>query len=329
MSSRPTTALIVRSFNEEAHIGRLLTGVTHQTRQPDEIIVVDSGSTDATTTIASAFGATIVHIEPHEFSFGRALNYGIRAASAEIVMFASAHVYPTHTTWIERLVEPFADDEVGLSYGRQVAPKGAAFSEGRVLEHWFPATSISRQRDPFCNNANAAVRRSLWEQNEYDEQLTGLEDLAWATWLLSEGGVLSYRANAPVIHVHEQTFPEIVNRYRREAIAHKAIDQAQEMSATDAVRLATVNLVGDLRAAFRQGVIHRVAPDIVRFRVGQFYGAYRGFQHEGSVSALLRRRFYYPESGGIPSSADRAGDEDTRINYDEENAAIVPVAPRS
>jgi glycosyltransferase involved in cell wall biosynthesis len=328
MRSRPTTALIIRSFNEEAHIGRLLTGVSHQTHQPDEIIVVDSGSTDATTTIAAAFGASIVHIAPHDFSFGRALNYGIRSATADIVILASAHVYPTHTTWIERLVEPFSDEAVGLTYGRQVAPEEASFSEGRLLERWFPAESIPRQDDPFCNNANAAIRRSLWTQNEYDEHLTGLEDLAWATWLLSQGGVLSYRADAPVVHVHQQTFRQIVNRYRREAIAHKAIDESQDMSATDAIRLASVNLFGDVRSALRRGVLLRVGPSILKFRIGQFYGAYRGFQQEGSVSARLRRRFYYPENGGAPRDIDRVGEESTRINYDEENAATVTGASR-
>lgn len=313
----PTTALIIRSFNEESHIGRLLTGVSQQTTPPDEVIVVDSGSTDATVAIASAFGAKVVHIEPKDFSFGRALNLGIDAATAEIVVFASAHVYPVHTTWLERLVEPFEDDQIGLSYGRQVTPPDGSFSEGRLLARWFPARSEHRQRHPFCNNANAAVRRSLWEEQHYDEQLTGLEDLAWATWLLGSGGLLAYRADAPVVHVHEQTFAQVVNRYRREAIAHRAIDDTQEMSASDAVRLATVNLVGDVRAAFSDRVLHRKAADIVSFRVGQFYGAYRGFQHEGSVSAVLRRRFYYPENEATPLS-DRDGDETTLINYDDE-----------
>jgi glycosyltransferase involved in cell wall biosynthesis len=41
-------SIIVRAFNEEKHIGRLLTGLNQQTRQDFELIVVDSGSTDRT-----------------------------------------------------------------------------------------------------------------------------------------------------------------------------------------------------------------------------------------------------------------------------------------
>ena len=50
-------SLIVRAFNEEQHIGRLLEGVRRQTVQDVEIILVDSGSTDATAAIAAQYGA--------------------------------------------------------------------------------------------------------------------------------------------------------------------------------------------------------------------------------------------------------------------------------
>ena len=79
-----TVALVIRCFNEEAHIGRLLTGVVRQTHVPEEIIVVDSGSTDATLAIASAFPVEIVTIAPEDFSFGRELNVGLASASTDV-----------------------------------------------------------------------------------------------------------------------------------------------------------------------------------------------------------------------------------------------------
>src|SRR3954454_6292277 len=115
----PKVSLVVRCFNEEAHIGRLLTGAIRQTQPPDEIIVVDSGSTDATLAIASAFDVKVVHIAPGTFSFGGALNRGMETAEGDVAVFASAHVYPVYDTWIERLVEPFEDETIALAYGRQ------------------------------------------------------------------------------------------------------------------------------------------------------------------------------------------------------------------
>lgn len=312
-----TVALVVRCFNEEAQIGRLLTGVERQTRRPDEIIVVDSGSTDATLSIASAFdGVKVLAISPEQFSFGHALNRGIAEATSDICVFASAHVYPVYDTWIEHLVAPFEDDVVACTYGRQLTQPDGRFSERRLLEQWFPAVSIRRQRDPFCNNANAAVRRALWEEQPYDEYLTGLEDLDWARRAIDRGYVLSYVAQAPIIHVHEESFGEIQNRYRREAIAHKAIYNEQHVSWKGALKMLSFNVVGDLREAQRAGVLTDQAADIVRFRSAQFLGTYQGFKQSGPVTDVLKRRFYYPSSPAALTSqnADEIG---RKIDYDE------------
>lgn len=40
--------VIIRSYNEEQHIGRLLSGIMEQTVQDVEIVVVESGSTNTT-----------------------------------------------------------------------------------------------------------------------------------------------------------------------------------------------------------------------------------------------------------------------------------------
>ena len=72
----PRCSIIIRAYNEEDHIGRLLTGIMEQTVKEVEIIVVDSGSSDATVAIASRFPTQILSIAPHEFTFGRSLNLG-------------------------------------------------------------------------------------------------------------------------------------------------------------------------------------------------------------------------------------------------------------
>jgi rhamnosyltransferase len=291
-----SVSLIVRCFNEEAHIGRLLTGAFNQTRPPDEVIVVDSGSTDETLSIASTFDVQIVSIAPELFSFGHALNVGISASTAQIAIFASAHVYPVYDSWIEQLIEPFDDGRVALAYGRQQTPPGGRFSEQRLLSQWFPSQSVRRQRHPFCNNANAAIRRIVWEQCPYDEQLTGLEDLDWAKSAMESGHSIAYVAEAPVVHVHDESFRQVFNRYRREAIAHKDIYNDQDMGMAAAVRLATINILGDYREALKTGRFRENIFDIPSFRTAQFLGSYRGFAQSGPVTDVLKRRFYYPSS---------------------------------
>jgi rhamnosyltransferase len=105
-------SLVVRAFNEERHIGRLLEGVHRQTIPNGEVILVDSGSANATPAIAAPHGVTVLHIPPEEFTFGRSLNLGMEAATCDLVAVASAHVYPVYMDWLERLLGPFADPQV-------------------------------------------------------------------------------------------------------------------------------------------------------------------------------------------------------------------------
>ena len=102
LPARPRYSVIIRAYNEAEHFGCLLSGITRQTLwqaktstgEPNvEIILVDSGSTDATTAIAAAYPVTICHIKPGEFTFGRSLNLGITQARGELIVITSAHIY--------------------------------------------------------------------------------------------------------------------------------------------------------------------------------------------------------------------------------------------
>ena len=291
----PSVSVVIRCLNEEQHIGRLLSGLVRQSRQPDEIIVVDSGSTDATVSVAERYGPTLVHIKPEQFSFGRALNLGCEAASGDLLVFVSAHVYPLYDSYLALLTEPFEDPETALTYGRQVGDHRTKYSESRVMLQWFPEKSIKNQIYPFCNNANAAIRRSVWQDMRYDESLTGLEDLDWARRAQGNGHQIAYVAEAPVAHVHEERWKAVHNRYRREAIAYKKImGDESAVSGPESVRLALRNAATDYAQAARDGVLLSNLAGIPSFRAAQFLGAWQGFRQGDDVSEGLKRRFYYP-----------------------------------
>tara|TARA_Y100000588_G_scaffold395323_2_gene523402 strand:- start:7238 stop:8212 length:975 start_codon:yes stop_codon:yes gene_type:complete len=289
-----SVSLVIRCYNEEEHIGRLLSGIMQQSLVDVEIVIVDSGSTDGTLAIVSDYPVKLVSIAPEDFSFGRSLNLGCRAASGDIIAIASAHVYPTYNDWLERLVSPFSDPDIALTYGRQIGNETSKFSEKQVLAQWFSEQSNLNQDNPFCNNANAAIRRSLWDQVEYDESLTGLEDTAWANHAMNLGYKIAYVAEAEIVHVHNESMKQIYNRYRREAIALKHILPNERFGVWDFVRLFAVNSVSDYRHALRDRVLLDNLLSIFGFRLMQFWGAYRGFVQRGPVTSQLKRAFYYP-----------------------------------
>jgi glycosyltransferase involved in cell wall biosynthesis len=310
-------SIVIRSFNEEEHIGSLLAGIGHQTLQPAQIVLVDSGSTDRTVEIAQRFGAEVLRIEPESFSFGRSLNFGCAAATGEVIVIASAHVRPVFDTWLEMLTAPLADEQVALAYGRQQGDHRTRFSEAQILSRWFPDRSDPRQDHPFCNNANAAIRRESWLSQPYDEQLTGLEDLEWARLVIEKGQRIAYVAEAPVIHVHEESWLQVANRYRREAIAHRRIFHDHRIGMVNAFRLGFANIVSDYYHAIREGVLLTNLGSIPAFRAAQFWGTYHGFAQQGSVSAAVRRRFYYPRGFNASQQQPPPPETGSPIVYEE------------
>lgn len=292
--SEPLLSIVIRCYNEEAHLGRLLSGILEQTIKNIEIIIVDSGSTDRTLLVAANFPVTICKIDPDEFSFGHALNVGCSVATADFLVFASAHVYPTHRRWLEYLLAPFSDQNVALAYGKQRGNAHTNYSEHRIFCKWFPETSLPVQKSPFCNNANAMIRKSLWEKNPYNEEITGLEDLEWAQRIIHSGYYLAYIAEADVIHVHNETPHEVFHRYYREAITLQSLFPDQKFHLRNFLWLWLLNTFSDYAYAIRERNILRNLNKIPLFRFMQFWGTYRGYDRHDPVGASLRKKFYYP-----------------------------------
>lgn len=293
---KPRCSIVIRAFNEEKHIGKLLQGIASQTEKSVQIILVDSGSTDDTVAIARSHGADLVHIKPGQFTFGRSLNMGIEAAKADIVVIASAHVYPVYPDWLEKMLEPFEDEKVALVYGKQSGCETSKYSELQVFHHWYPDVSDPDQQTPFCNNANSAIRRDLWQQMHYDEALTGLEDLAWAKWVKGLGYKIAYSAEAEIVHVHQETWRGVYNRYRREGMAFKFINPEATFSFGEFVKASVENITNDWREAARAKVLVKEFIPIIKFRLCQFWGTYRGYRQSGPITSQLKRSFYYPRT---------------------------------
>jgi len=314
---KPVCSVVVRAYNEEKHISKLFAGIRQQTLTDVQVILVDSGSTDRTVEIAQKFDVEVVSIDPKEFTFGRSLNKGISHAKADILVFASAHVYPVYPDWLEYMVSPFSDSRVAVCYGKQRGTKDSKFSEQQVFYHWFPENSQLQEENPFCNNANAAIRRSLWLEHPYDETIPALEDLAWAKWAMQRGFKVHYSAEAEIVHIHHESWKGVYNRYRREGMAFKQIYPEAHFSIGDLYRLLRANILADLKAARAQQVVSRQLLPILRFRMMQFWGTYQGYRQSRHVlNWQMKRTFYYPntELNGINQPNHRI----TPIQYQDE-----------
>lgn len=287
-------SVVVRAKNEARHLPKLIAGIEAQDTSIHECVLVDSGSTDSTREIAAAAGWKVVNIAPDDFTFGRSLNYGCDAASGDILVILSAHVYPVRVDHVRKMAEAVESSSDCVVYGRQVGNSTTQFSEHVIMSHWFPADRISDQGHAFTNNANAALSKDLWSRFRYDEALTGLEDIELTARVLASGGKVSYVHEAPVVHVHEETFFSIRTRYLREARAYKQIFPGEGMTLFRAMSLFFKNIGRDGGFAIREKVLAREAWSILRFRLAQFSGAWSGFRVPGERESDLQVRMYHP-----------------------------------
>jgi glycosyltransferase involved in cell wall biosynthesis len=82
-----TVSAIIPCFNRAEKIGWTLRNLLGQTRCPDEIIVVDDGSTDASADVVHSFGDRVQLIQQENQGPGAARNRGLEAASGDYVWF--------------------------------------------------------------------------------------------------------------------------------------------------------------------------------------------------------------------------------------------------
>ena len=272
----PAASMVIRARNEGAALGRLLDGIRLQDFDDVEVLLVDSGSTDDTRDIAAAAGCRVIDLVPERFTYGRALNVGCEAARSRVCVVISAHCVPVNDRWLSRLLEPLRDAAVAGSYGKQLPLAGTLPYEQRNLLTGFPFGSRRQTSHAFFHNANAALRREVWERTPFDETLPGLEDRDWARRVLAAGWQLVYEPLAMVYHQHTESLGQIYARSFREGVALRRLDPGYAQSPARFVVNYLRGVQRDVRFVRRYGKSWRALGALVPQRLMEIYGTYRG-----------------------------------------------------
>lgn len=289
-------SIIIRTYNEARHLPELLDAIAGQREDGlrCEVLVVDSGSLDATVEIAERRGCRVLRIPKDAFSFGRSLNLGCSSALGKYLVFISGHCVPANDLWLRTLLQPLMDGSVVLAYGRQVGGRESRFSECRIFERYYPGKSSIPQEGFFNNNANAALSKAVWELSAFDEELTGLEDLCLGRKIVSMGMKIGYVAEAQVVHMHDESWGKIRNRFEREALALQHIMPEIHLTLFDFLRYVCAAVVHDGAEALRRGCLLRRFREVVMYRLMQYWGAYRGNHMHRRLSSERKERYFYP-----------------------------------
>lgn len=158
-------SVVIPAFDDAAMLERCLSALATQTRLPDEVIVVDNGSTDGTADVARRHGATVL-AEPLRGIFP-ASAAGFDSATGDLILRLDADSVPP-ADWVDRVVAAFVEDPSldllsgpGTFYGGSRTVHWVAenlYIGGYV---WFVGLLLGH---PPLFGSNLAFRASAWER---------------------------------------------------------------------------------------------------------------------------------------------------------------------
>ena len=219
----PEVSILLLTKNDRRNIERLLPALFRQRGIENcEIIAVDSGSTDGSLEILRRFPLRLEQISSQDFHHARTRNYVASLARGNLLIFLSQDAIPASNTWLQAMISNFDDAKVGAVYGRQFAQPHSSVERREVLDTIYGHEKLIKDpaqpnrmgyRFYHFSDANAAIRRELWEQVRFPEDLKVFEDLGIAKRILDRGWMIVYEPKAGVVHSHTHSTLGLLKRY--------------------------------------------------------------------------------------------------------------------
>ena len=199
--------------------------------RPEQVLIVDSESTDGTFELARAAGFQVCTVIRAEFNHGRT-----RQMAAEMLPNADILIYMTQDAILAgpnalaNLMAPFADQRIAAACGRQLPRPDAKAIEAHARIFNYPATSDVRSLESrtklgiktvFLSNSLAAYRRSaLMQIGGFPTNVIFGEDMIAAGRLLLADYKIAYVAEACAYHSHPYTKLQEFRRYFDIGVLH-------------------------------------------------------------------------------------------------------------
>ncbi len=217
MSNKRFT-FIATVFNEAENINKFLNSIYQQTCLPDEIIIVDGGSTDNTVNIikkiSQKHSLKIKLLEKRgNRSVGR--NLAVKNASCDIILCSDAGCI-LDRDWVKNITRPFTDNTVDIVAGYYQGRANTIF-EKCVIPYALVMPDRVNPHNFLPATRSMAFRKSVWKQlHGFDESLSHNEDYAFSRRLVKYKKKIIFVQNAVVEWLPPQnikTFTKMIFRF--------------------------------------------------------------------------------------------------------------------
>ena len=174
----PTVSVVLTILNEGKSLNKLLGALVTQSRLPDEIIVIDGGSTDGSVAILEGFAQrhhTFQYCVEPGVNIARGRNIGIRKSSGDIIAVTDGGCYPAKD-WLRELVQPMIDDPTFDAVAGALEIEASTEFEGLAGRLSLPPIPETNESSAFYGRSSAFTRRLFDAVDGYPEWLYTAED---------------------------------------------------------------------------------------------------------------------------------------------------------
>lgn len=218
-SSTPLVSLVMTVLNEERDLPAFLESLSAQTLLPDELVVVDGGSTDATVSILETWGATaamkltVVEAAGANISEGR--NLAVERAQHELVAVTDAGTC-LDAGWLDALVTAKRDD-VDVVAGF-FEPMWSSWNERLFATVLMPLRDEVDPATFLPSSRSLLITRDAWRAaGGYPEWLDYCEDLVFDLAMKRAGLRFAFEPEAVARWAARDTWRAYAKQYYRYA----------------------------------------------------------------------------------------------------------------
>ncbi len=277
----PFVSIIIRSFNEGWALRETLPALRAQQHCDWELIVFDSGSTDGSPDlIRAAAPRHFIQIRPEEYNPSRVMNHAMRLASSDFGIFLNADATPQGSTWLGPLVQCLQDPETAAVFGRQIPRPDCRAVFAHDYERCFGPDRESGGWQHFFSMVSSGLRKDIWSQRGFLEQMQYSEDDEYTRWCRARGYRVVYCPESVAMHSHNYTPSQAYKRSFGEARALAAVWTGKP-GEVNWVRTVFFGWLNDLRRDWAYCARHGRLPELphaARIRWNQRRAKLAGFR---------------------------------------------------
>jgi cellulose synthase/poly-beta-1,6-N-acetylglucosamine synthase-like glycosyltransferase len=278
-------SLVTTCLNEISNIEKFLNSVISQSKLPDELIIVDGGSSDGTIDSITKFKKWykwIKLIVSKGVSRGKGRNLAIEKSKNEMIAVADAGCI-LNKNWLKNLITPFKKGyDVVVGYYEPFHENDFQFFAGKLL------VSKNIEEIARISSRSLAFRKDVWEKTGgYEENVDVGEDTLFHWKITKHNYKMVFQKNAIVYWIMPKNSKELFKKFFKYGAGYWQTVVLKEFRKFLLLIFGTYSYVALLIFSLLSNILYLTVFLFLILSLGLIYTGVKGVLTTKKINALL------------------------------------------